>query len=613
MAEREERNIMSTVRFGMRYWKKYVPLSLLSKLFSLIAILCDLALPMLSAGMIDYVIAYNPDEPPAKTLFSFLYTGQYGAPGTWKLFSVLVIVFCVVLGTRILFLYFKNNLFQWCGLQMENKLREDTYAKLLELDGGTIARYNMGELITTMNRDTIVFKDLYARITLNLFDSVCVMAISVVMLTTFDWRLVFIPIAVAPFFAAALTLYLKKIRSLFKAIRESYSELNLTVQENIDAVRIVRSFAGEETEMKKFEACNEKVRALSNQEVKTSARFDSVFTAFQQIGYVGTIVIATLLVLSGHAYLGVLTAATTYVTKIIAHVKQISRSCYMMPNQLVSGGRLKKFLNEESAVPDFPSTLVCSTAPHIALENVSLTIGEKQLLKNITLDIPYGKRVGIMGGTGSGKSVLLKSLCRTYDVTSGRITLNGTDVREYPLENLRNEFAYVFQDVFLFSNTVDANIAFARPDCDESVVYTAAERAQAARFIEKLTDGYETVVGERGLGLSGGQKQRISVARALVKGAPVLVLDDASSALDLATEKRLLSSLKEEKGTVLIAAHRVSSVMDCDEIIYLRDGEIVERGTADELIRLGGAFAAIYELQTSDGQLDDSSYGKEEL
>ena len=160
---------------------------------------------------------------------------------------------------------------------------------------------------------------------------------------------------------------------------------------------------------------------------------------------------------------------------------------------------------------------------------------------------------------------------------------------------------------------MDANIAFARPDCDESVVYTAAERAQAARFIEKLTDGYETVVGERGLGLSGGQKQRISVARALVKGAPVLVLDDASSALDLATEKRLLSSLKEEKGTVLIAAHRVSSVMDCDEIIYLRDGEIVERGTADELIRLGGAFAAIYELQTSDGQLDDSSYGKEEL
>lgn len=606
---------MSTVRFGMKYWKKYVPLSLLAKLFSLIAILCDLALPMLSAGMIDYVIAYDPNEPPAKTLFSFLYTGKYGAPGTgsWQLFITLVIAFCIVLGTRIIFLYLKNNLFQWCGLQMENKLREDTYAKLLELDGGTIARYNMGELITTMNRDTIAFKDMYSRITMNLFDSVCVIAISVVMLTSFDWRLVFIPIAVAPFFAISLAFYLKKIRKLFREIRDGYSELNLAVQENIDAVRIVRSFAGEEQELKKFEACNEKVRALSNKEVRTSARFDSLFTAFQQIGYVGTIVIATLLVLSGNAYLGVLTAATTYVTKIIAHVKQISRSCYMMQNQLVSGGRLKKFLNEKSAVPDMPGALVCSAKPHIALQNVSLTIGEKQLLKNITLDIPYGKRVGIMGGTGSGKSVLLKSLCRTYDVTEGKITLDGADIRDYPLENLRNEYAYVFQDVFLFSNTVDANIAFARPDCPEETVRDAAERAQAARFIEKLSDGYETIVGERGLGLSGGQKQRISVARALVKNAPVLVLDDASSALDLATEKRLLASLKEEEGTLLIAAHRVSSVMDCDEIIYLRDGEITERGTADELIKLGGAFAAVYELQTSDGQLDDSSYGKEEL
>ena len=198
-----------------------------------------------------------------------------------------------------------------------------------------------------------------------------------------------------------------------------------------------------------------------------------------------------------------------------------------------------------------------------------------------------------MGGTGSGKSALLKTLCRTFDVTSGRITLDGADIRDYTLETLRSEFSYVFQDVFLFSNTVDANIAFARPDCEEELVLGAAETAQAARFIEKLSEGYETIVGERGIGLSGGQKQRVSIARALVKGAPVLVLDDASSAL--------------------ISAHRVSSVMDCDEVIYLRDGEIVERGTPQELVAMGGAFAAVWRLQTSDGQLDDSSYGKGEL
>ena len=178
----------------------------------------------------------------------------------------------------------------------------------------------------------------------------------------------------------------------------------------------------------------------------------------------------------------------------------------------------------------------------------------------------------------------------------------------------RHDAEDVFQDVFLFSNTVDANIAFARPDCTQEDVFRAAKIAQADRFVEKLPDGYETIVGERGMGLSGGQKQRISIARALVKGSPVLILDDASSALDMATEKRVLAAIKQHcpDNTLFIATHRVSSVMDCDEILFLRDGEVVERGTAQQLIALDGAFAAIWKLQTSDGQLDDSSYGAEE-
>ena len=176
---------------------------------------------------------------------------------------------------------------------------------------------------------------------------------------------------------------------------------------------------------------------------------------------------------------------------------------------------------------------------------------------------------------------------------------------------MRAEYAYVFQDVFLFSNTVDANVAFAKPDCTDEEVHYATDVAQASKFIEKLPDGYQTVVGERGVGLSGGQKQRISIARAIDKGAPVLILDDASSALDMATEKRVLAAIKAScpDHTLFLATHRVSSVMDCDEVLFLRDGEIVERGTPRELVALDGAFAAVGKLQTSDGQLDDSSYG----
>ena len=607
---------MNTYRFGLKYWKKYIPLSILAKFFSLIAILCDIAIPLLDAGIIDYCLSYNPDSPPKEGILSFLYNGALGAPMTWELFGNLALIFAGIFLTRILFLYLKNVTFQWCGLRMECTLREETYAKLLELDGETIARYNMGELLTTMNRDTIIFKEMYGRIMMNLFDSVLMIGISIAVLATMDVYLLMLPLIIAPFFVVALIKYLSQSRKLFRAIREGYSKINLDVQENIDAVRIVHSFAAEKKELEKFETCNQEVYDLSVKQVRLSAKYDAIFEGFRQVGYVGTVVVAVLLVLSGNILLGSLTAATTYVTKIISHITQISRSCFRMQNQLVSGGRLKKFLTEESAVPDAPSALVASTQPHICLENVSLTLGDKQILKHIDLDIPYGKKVGIMGGTGSGKSALLKTLSRIFDVTDGRIMLNGEDVRAYPLEAVRAEYAYVFQDVFIFSNTVDANIAFARPEeCSEEEVFEAAEIAQAARFVEKLDEGYATVVGERGVGLSGGQKQRLSIARALIKGAPVLVLDDASSALDMATEKRVLSSLKATcpEKTLLIAAHRVSSVMDCDEIIYLRDGEIVERGTAAELIALGGAFAAVYELQTSDNQLDDSSYGKGEI
>ncbi len=607
---------MGVVKFGFKYWKKYLPLSLLAKVFSFLAILCDLALPLLDAGFIDYIIAYDPASPPASESFlDVLFRGMLGEPGTWTLFWHISLVFAGVFLCRILFLYLKNVTFQWCGLRMECDLRAATYEKLLSLDEETISGYNIGELLTTMNRDTIILKEMYSRISMNIFDSLCVLVFSVVMLTSFDPYLLILPACLAPFYAAALLRYLKLSRKHFRAIREGYSRINLTVQENIDAVRIVRSFAGEETELRKFDRDNNEVYRLQREEVKLSAKYESIFSAFQQAAYVGTVIITVVLVLGGKFHIGALTAVTTYVTKIVSHITQLSRSFFQMQNQLVSGGRLKRFLTEEGRVADHPSALVPSRQPHIAFEGVFLTLGEKSVLKNITLDIPYGKRVGVMGGTGSGKSVLLKTLCRTFDVTSGRITLDGKDIREYSLEALRSEFSYVFQDVFLFSNTVDANIAFAHPECEEEIVLDAAETAQAARFIERLSEGYETIVGERGIGLSGGQKQRVSIARALVKGAPVLVLDDASSALDMATERRVLAALKETcpGQTLLISAHRVSSVMDCDEVIYLRDGEILERGTPQELILRDGAFAAIWKLQTSDGQLDDSSYGKGEL
>ena len=243
---------MDVFRFGLRYWKKFIPLSLLSKLFSLIAIVCDLTIPLLSAGLLDYIIAYDPADPPASGLLDFLYTGSLGAPGSWELFGNLALIFAGVLITRLVFLYCKNVTFQWCGLRMECVLREQTYAKLLDLDGETIARYNMGELLTTMNRDTIIFKEMYSRIFMNIFDSVVSIILSIVLLATLDTYLLIIPLALTPFIVIALVSYLKRARRLFARIREGYSAINLDVQENVDAVRIVRSFAAEDEEICRY-------------------------------------------------------------------------------------------------------------------------------------------------------------------------------------------------------------------------------------------------------------------------------------------------------------------------------------------------------------------------
>lgn len=257
------------------------------------------------------------------------------------------------------------------------------------------------------------------------------------------------------------------------------------------------------------------------------------------------------------------------------------------------------FMNCKSKIIETVENVKITGVPNIRINNAYLVMEGNEVLKDISIEVPYGKKIGIVGGTGSGKSVLLESLVRIHDLTSGKIEINGKDIREYSLTALRSSFSYVFQDVFLFSNTIDSNIAYAKPDIEKEEVIKAAKHAQAHNFVKKLPVGYDTIVGEKGIGISGGQKQRVSIARALLKDAPILILDDSTSALDVDTEKKLLTDIKKHypDKTIFISAHRMSSVIDCDEIIYMQDGKILEKGTFAELMKLKGHFANVYEIQ----------------
>ncbi|MFW2489168.1 ABC transporter ATP-binding protein [Clostridium chromiireducens] len=588
---------MEVLQFGFKYWKRNLPGAIIIQLVSYTAIIADLMIPIFSEMFIDYVICDN--KPANNGIFSFVLSGKYGEVHSVKLFLSLAVMFITFLIARIILIYIKNTTNQRLGLNLERDLRVITFRKLMELDSEAISQYNTGELLTTMNFDTIMYKELFCRMIPNILDSIFVLITCTFLLSSINISLIAIPLVMMPIFIIALQNFKKAAKANYSNIRKSNSEMSLNVQENIEAVRLVRSFTNEELEKRKFDKSNEKMKNSYISQINLSAKFEVIFSSIKQISYIGTITISTILVIKGYMMVGYLVACSNYVLKIMDHISQINNTLFQMQQQFVSGQKMMNFINCESKITDGKANLKISGVPNIRVKNAYLTMEENDVLKGVSLDIPYGKKVGIVGGTGSGKSVLLESLVRIHDLTSGSIEINGNDIRDYSLKAIRSNFSYVFQEVFLFSNTIDSNIAYAEPEIEKEQVIKAAKHAQAHSFVKKLPVGYETIVGEKGMGISGGQKQRVSIARALLKDSPVLILDDSTSALDVDTEKRLLADIKKHypNKTILISAHRMSSVIDCDEIIYMQDGMISERGTFDELMKLGGHFAKVYKIQ----------------
>lgn len=606
---------MEVFRFGLSYWKKYLPAAVFIQFLSFIALTCDLLIPMISEMFIDYII--RSGTPDKTNIFSFMLSGRYGAVHTMELLFSLSALLLLLLLIRLVLVYIKNVGNQKLGLGLETDLRMATFQKLSELDSMTISDYNTGELLTTINSDTIMFKEMFCRIVPNIIDSIMVLSVSIFLLSRISPWLLLIPVMLAPVFVMALMRFRRLARDNYKIIRGNNSRMNLTVQENIEAVRLVRSFTNEKIEKEKFDAANEELKNSYINQIKLSSKFEVVFSIVKQTAYIGSIAVSAMLVINGRIMVGFLVACTNYILKIMDHITQINNSLFQMQQQLVSGQKMCSFMKKPSRIGNGTKPVKNTEKTDISLSHVYVEADGAAILKDINLEIPSGKKVGIVGGTGCGKSVLLESLVRIYDITGGSIKLNGTEINEYDLSALRDRFAYVFQDVFLFSNTIDSNIAYSEPDIEREQIISAARHAQAHGFIQNLPDSYETIVGERGLGISGGQKQRISIARALLKNAPVLVLDDSTSALDVRTEKKLLEDIKENypDKTILISAHRLSSVVSCDEILYMQDGMITERGTFDELMALNGRFAKVYRIQEAQNKeiinYGGDTYGKE--
>lgn len=309
------------------------------------------------------------------------------------------------------------------------------------------------------------------------------------------------------------------------------------------------------------------------------------------------------MVARGEISLGTLVAFNSYLWMLINPMRMLGWVINVMEQAVSSGERVFNVLDTGSIVVDKENPYRPEEVQgHVKFENVSLHYGDHKALENINIDAPAGKTIAIMGATGAGKTSIINALNRFYDVSRGRVLVDGVDVRDWNLNTLRENIGIVMQDVFLFSATIEENIMYGNPNATREDVIKAAKIAAAHDFIMEMPQGYDTIVGERGMGLSGGQKQRIAIARAIIKNPKILIMDDCTSAVDMETEYAIQQALKRvmEGRTTFIIAHRISSVKDADEIIVLDNGQIVERGTHDQLVKLGGKYFEIYSQQYKD-------------
>ncbi|HCA69761.1 MAG TPA: ABC transporter, partial [Lachnospiraceae bacterium] len=399
---------------------------------------------------------------------------------------------------------------------------------------------------------------------------------------------------------ACLAIFMeRKLGNIYEKISEENAALNTVAQENLSGVRTVKAFAREKFEIQKFLSHNKRYYDLNMKQSKVFAKYYPYFQFVTKLLPIFVIVIGGYQVIQDRITLGTLGAFTEYSMNIIWPMEMLGWLSNDFASAIASNRRIKKIYVEEPTITEVENPIVLDEVKgSVTFQQVSFSLDDKNILSDISFDLSAGKTIGIMGATGTGKTSIINLLQRFYDVTEGEIKLDGVNIKELTLHQLRKSISLVMQDVFLFSDTINENVKMGKKyQVRDDEVIKAATDSQASEFIERMDQQYETVVGERGVGLSGGQKQRISIARALAKKTPILVLDDSTSALDMETEHQIQLALSQIEATKIIIAHRISAVKNADEILILDEGKIVERGTHETLMQKKGYYYDTYIAQ----------------
>lgn len=591
----------SNLRWILPYCKPDLPRVLGAVLLFIVNDTMALIIPLITGVIVDQVI-----------------TGGHADMLT-RLCLIMIVFTLIRVGSRYGYQMFMERF----GQNTIFRLVSDQYEKLHQLDFTYFNHTRVGDIMSRMTSDTDAMRHFLSWTTYNILDCVVMFVGAICVMFAIDWRLALALACVTPFiwiFARQLSSH---ARPLFLDIRNSLASLNSMVEENIEGNRVVKAFVREDHETEKFDERNDDYMQRNMAQAYNSRRYlpwlDGCSFSLQLI----TLVFGGWLVINGYMTLGNLVSFNSFLWMIDGPVRQFgwllndlqrfNASCVKIRRLLTAKSRIvekpdaeesvKQAVTIQSQVGQQRAAAPDRISGEIRFDHVSFAFPDDPntpILKDIDFFVPAGTKLGILGETGAGKSTLVNLISRFYDPTVGHVVIDGIDARDWPLTTLRSQVCVVAQDTFLFSDTIGGNIAFGAGDNrDERYIRRMATIAGADGFIRSMPDGYNTVVGERGVGLSGGQKQRLSLARALADDPAILIMDDTTSAVDMETEAEIQRHLKEMGGskTIITIAHRISSIKDADLILVLEHGQIVERGDHASLVKSHGRYWEIYKKQ----------------
>ena len=568
----------------IKYYKPHIPLFTLDMFCALIVALCNLVYPRIASGIVGGFETGNMERDTLIASALFL-AGVY----------LLKAICQYIVG------YYGHMV----GVKMQADMRRDLFMKYERLPFSYFDDHKTGDLLSRLTTDLWDVSELAHHGPENLFLAVLMFIGSFSILASINLTLTLIMFAIVPFIILFTVLSRRKMSQAMKNSRKQMSEINSTLENSVGGIRETKAYAAEAHESCKFGGINRLFQSYRGQAMKSLGSFDAIMTLLQDILYLTIVLVGGLFLYNGKLTAAEFTAFLLYISMFLNPIQRFVSLFQQLQEGMSGFSRFCEIMDAEEEV-DEGSIVIDDIKGDLVFDKVSFGYSteedSKLVITDLTLNIPAGRTLALVGPSGGGKSTLCHLIPRFYEITEGKILLDGVDTKDITLNSLRKNIGIVSQTVFLFDGTIRDNIAYGSEGATDEDIISAAKKANIHDYIVTLDDGYNTHVGERGVKLSGGQRQRIAIARVFLKNPKLLILDEATSALDNATEMQIQSSLEElSRGrTVIVVAHRLSTVKNADEIVVLDKDGIVERGNHDELLALDGEYKKLYDYQFRD-------------